>query len=281
MTTDDTKEAQRSVMELIKPFQRFASFLMNVYVAGARKNIWGLKGYDPTMFDMSKVEPGDVAGTIPSKQPGRDVRTGMMTLDSTTGVEQTQAMIGVVMDLIQKLFPSQALPSQIAGIDRAVKNQVAAVMQGVARRLHMVCKCIDADIFNPMRLQSYRNLAINDADGLDGLDEETVASVLGSGIMQLNREQTAAEIKEIIYAILQNPEAATYFDLMSLMSYWSRMMDSPSDLGDFVKAQPPAPTGQVGPDGQPIQGSAPTGGLTDVLRASGLGGAKPAQVPAV
>jgi len=280
LTVDDTKEAQRSVMELLKPFQRFASFLMNIYVAGARKNIWGTVGIDPTMFDTSKMKEGDVANVLHSKQAGRDVRTGLTKLDSSSGVEAIPEMLKMVFDVIEKLFPSQALPNQIAGIDRAVKNQVAAVMQGVARRLHMVAKIVDADIMTAMRVACYRNLAAGDKDGLDGLDEEMVATVLGSGIAQLNRESTASEIKEIIYAILQNPQAATVFDLVKLMTYWSRLMDSPSDLGDFVKQQMPAP-GAVNPDGTPADGGPAPGSPGDVLRASGLGGARPAQIPAV
>jgi hypothetical protein len=273
LTVDDTKEAQRSIMELLKPFQRFASFLMNIYVSGARKNIWGAVGVDPTMFDTSKLMQGDVASVMHSKIAGRDVRTGMTKLDSSTGVEKIPEMLKMVFDIVEKLFPSQALPSQIAGIDRAVKNQVAAVMQGVARRLHMVAKIVDADIMAGLRMACYRNLAAGDNSDLQGLDEEIVATVLGSGIAQLNRESTASEIKEIIYAVLQNPAAATVFDLVKLMTYWSRLMDSPSDLGEFIKAQAPVANVPVGPDGQPI--------APDVLAASGLNGAAPLQVPAV
>lgn len=277
MTVDDMKEAQRSAMELLRPFQRFASFIMNVYVAGTRKNIWGIKGFDPAMFDISKIQQGDVAGWLMSKIEGRDVRTGLMTLDSSTGVEKVPEMMNFVMGMIQQLFPSQALPNQIAGIDRAVKNQVAAVLQGVQRRLHMVCRIIDTDIMAPMRLQCYRNLAMNGSQAeFTGLTEETVAKILGSGLNQLNREVVASEIKEIIYAVLQNPESASVFDLIKLFTYWSQLMDSPSDLGDFVKQQAPG-TGVAVPQSQNgIVNQGP-----DVLSASGLSGAAAATVPAV
>lgn len=281
LTVDDTKEAQRSIMELLKPFQRFASFLTNIYVAGARKNIWGTVGVDPTMFDTSKLKQGDVASVLHSKIAGRDVRTGMIKLDSSTGVQEIPQMLTMVFDIVQKLFPSQALPSQIAGIDRAVKNQVAAVMQGTARRLHMVAKIVDADIMTGLRMACYRNLSAGDNTGLDGLDEEMVATVLGSGIAQLNRETTASEIKEIIYAILQNPQAAGVFDLVKLMTYWSRLMDSPSDLGDFVKAQVPAPSQAVDANGNPVDNGPAAGSPGDILRASGLGGARPVQIPGI
>jgi len=274
MTVDDMKEAQRSAMELLRPFQRFASFVMNVYVAGTRKNIWGIKGYDPSVFDVSRLEKGDVAGWLPSKMEGRDVRTGLMTLDSSSGVEKVPEMMNFIMGMIQQLFPSQALPSQIAGIDRAVKNQVAAVLQGVQRRMHMICRIMDSDIMAPMRLQCYRNLALNSSSAdFKGLTEESVAKILGSGLNQLNREVVASEIKEIIYAVLQNPESASVFDLIKLFTYWSQLMDSPSDLGDFVKQQSPA-----------VSSSDQTSGANpapDVLSASGLNGAPASLVPAV
>jgi hypothetical protein len=275
MSVDDMKEAQRSVMELLKPFQRFSSFLFNIFVAGARKNIWGLKGYDPTMFDITKIKQGDVAGFLASMQPGRDVRTGLMTLDSSTGTDKTMEMLDGVMNVTQKLFPSQSLPSQVAGIDRAVKNQVAAVMQGAVRRLSMIAKIMDSDIMGPMRLQCYRNLSVNDSEGLQGLKEEDVAKVLGSGLNQLNRESVASEVKEMIYAVIQNPEASQTYDVAGLMNYWSQMMDAPSDLGEFVKTPPPAAAaGAIGPDGQPI--AAP-----GVMDASGLAGGQPVQVPGI
>jgi len=271
MTDDDTKESYRSIMELMRPFQRFGSFLLNIVIAAARKNVWGLKGYDPAMFDMSKIEQGEVAGLIPSKIPGRDVKTGLMTLDSTTGTDKAMEMLGQSQALMNSMFPSQALPSQVAGIDRAIKNQVAAVMQGVQRRLHMSCKGVDSSIMTPLRLQCYRNISQFDKEGMVGLDEELVAKILGSGLNQLNREAVASEVKEMIYAVIQNSQAAALFDVGDMMTYWSRLMDSPSDLGDFAKPQ--QPVAQIGPDGKPVP--------PQVLGASGLAGAPAAQVPAV
>lgn len=275
MNQDDMKEAQRSIMELMKSFQRFASFLVNIVVAGNRKNIWGTTVYDPSMIDMDQTKKGDVARSLASKQPGRDVRTGMMKLDSDPKVDKAMEMLDATLVLAQKFFPSQALPQQIAGIDRAVKNQVAAVLQGAVRRLHMTVRLIDADIMQPLRLQLYRNLAQFDSEGLTGLDEEIVATVLGSGLKQLDAEATASEIKEVIFAILQNPESASMFDLVKLMTYWSRLLNSPSDLGDFVKQQAPAPAAASGTPG--ANGAA----APDVLGASGLAAAPAQQVTAI
>ena len=249
-TQDDMKGSQRSNMEMMRPFQRLISFLFNIIVAGARKNIWGLKGYDPQMFDLSTIQQGDVAGNIPSKVPGRDVRSGLMTLDSTTGTERVFEMLGAVREIMQSLYPSQALPAQIAGIDRAVKNQVSAVMQGVVRRLHMTARLLDDDLLGPMRMQAYRNLAAFDSDGLDGLTEEEVGKLLTGGMGQLNKEVLVADLRELIFALMQNPQSAAQFDLPGLFTQLSHFMNSPVDLGEFVtQAAPQAAPGPAGPEG--------------------------------
>lgn len=253
LTQDDMKEAQRSMMEMMRGFQRFASFLVNVFIAGARKNIWGGKAVDPSMFDTDKIEQGDVAFLLKSKIQGRDVRTGLMSLDGNTGVQEAGQMLGQVMELVRTFYPSQALPAQIAGMDRAVKSQVSAVLQGSQRRLHMLCKLLDADLMNPTRTQCYRNIAANDAEGLENLDEEKVAKILGSGLEQLYAEKIAEMLKEILFAIIQNPESSQSFDLPALFTYWGRLQNTSFDLGDFVRQQPAAPTG-------PTPAAPPTGG---------------------
>lgn len=257
MTQDDMKEAQRSVSEMIRPFQRFSSFLMNIYMAGARKNIWGMKGVDPTMFDTSSLDQGDVAGVLKSKVPGRDVRTGMMTLDSSTGTEQAMGMLQQVLAVMKELYPSQALPSQIAGMDRAIKSQVSAVLQGSQRRMHMMARILDSSLFGPMRLQCYRNLAAGDGEGLNGITEEAVATILGSGLHSLNAEASAELLKEIIFAVIQNQEGMQYFDVPKLFQLWSLLMNLPFDLSSAVRQQIPAgPEGTTQPTESEGQGTA-------------------------
>ena len=238
LTHDDMKEAQRSIMEMMRGFQRFGSFLMNIFVAGARKNIWGTKIIDPSMLDTSELEQGDVAPILKSKVAGRDVRTGFLQTDSNAGVGESFTMLTQMMEIVRLFYPSQGLPAQVAGIDRAIGPQVAAVMQGSVRRLHMLCKLLDVDLMGPTRIQCYKNLSVNDAAGLENLTEEVVAKVLGSGLEHLNAEKAAAAIQAMIFALFQNPDSMATFDMPGLMTYWSRLQNSPSDLGDFVRTQP-------------------------------------------
>src|SRR5690606_21281958 len=111
--------------------------------------------------------------------------------------------------------------------------------------------------FGPLRLQAYRNLAAFDSEGLTDLTEETVAKVLQSGLGQLNKEAVVEELKELIFAIMQNQEAAQNFDLSAMFTYLGQMLNSPVDLGDFVRQQPVAAPGGPGVEGAGPEGVVP------------------------
>src|SRR3546814_4530178 len=48
---------------------------------------------------------------------------------ATLDTKQTLGDMQGAMDLTNQFFPTQSVPSQIAGIDRAISSQVAAVQQ--------------------------------------------------------------------------------------------------------------------------------------------------------
>lgn len=235
---DQMEQAQRSVMELLRGFQRFSSYLANIYIAGMRKNIWGITAVDGTMFDVSKLREGDVAGLMESKQPGRDVRSGFAQMNNTAGVEHAIGAIDSVFSIVQRLFPSQGLPSQVAGIDRAVKNQVSAVMQGATRRLHMLARLVDSSLFTPSRRTAWENLNRADNEGIKDMKDEEVSKVLGSGILALEVDRIVELLTEIMVALIQNPDAAKEFDTSSILSYISKMRNLGVDLNDFKREAP-------------------------------------------
>lgn len=276
MTQDQMEEAQRSIMELMRGFQRLSSYLVNVYIAGLRKNVWGVTGVDKSMFDPSKLMQGDVAGVLVSKIPGRDVRTGMHQLNNTAGTEQAISSLDSVFAITQKLFPSQGLPSQVAGIDRAIKDQVAATMQGATRRLHMLARLLDSSLMNPARMSAFGNILTHDSRGLDGIKDEEVAAVFGSGIQSLEAERVAGIVHELLVTLMQNPESAQRYDVAGLMSYWSKVRNAGVDLGQFARQQaanqvtPGAPdTTAGGETGPGVQEGGP--GPEDILAMMGQG----------
>jgi hypothetical protein len=254
LTEDQLREAQRSFMELMRGFQRFGSAMFNIYIAGMRKNVWGVLGVDESMFDASKLKQGDTTGVLPSKRPGADVRAGLMALSSNAGVDDALKAVDATIALKDKFFPAQSLPSQIAGIDRAVKSQVATVIQGAQRAMRTMLRCLDSGLMLPTRLCGFRNLKRYDRQGIEEMNDEDVAQMMGSGIESMEAERVSDALWQLTYAIIQSQEAMQTFNVPMLMTYNSRVSNLSVDLGQFVRAPqpqtPPPAAGAPPPDGQ-------------------------------
>jgi hypothetical protein len=257
LTRDNLKEAQRSIMELQKGFQRFGSAMFNIYIAGMRKNVYGTKVVDTSAIDMSQLKPGEVAGLITSKQAGRDVRTAITELNNASGVEQTLSAVDTSLNLKDKFYPSQAMPAQVAGIDRAVKSQVHTVVHGATRSLRTILRELDSTLMLPSRMGGYRNLKLYDKEGINELTDEAVAKLMGSGIESMEAERVSEVLWQLLYAIIQNQEAMQVFDVPKILSYLGRVGNLSVALGSFTRQQEPqqAPPNQGVPPTQ--QGGMP------------------------
>jgi hypothetical protein len=249
LTRDQLKEAQRSFMELMKGFQRFSSAMYNIYIAGMRKNVWGTQIYDPYAIDMSQLKNGEVVGRVPTKQPGRDVRTILQESTPNAGVENVLSAVDSSLNLKNQFFPSQALPSQVAGIDRAVKSQVHTVVQGATRSMRTLLRVLDSTLMLPSRMAGYRNLKLYDKEGIENLTDEDVAKLMGSGIESMEAERVSEILWQLLYAIIQNAEAMQVFDIPKIFAYLGRVGNLSVDLGTFIRRQEPVtpPTGTTQP----------------------------------
>jgi hypothetical protein len=88
----------------------------------------------------------------------KDIRTMIQHDNNTLDTKQTLRDLQGMMGIIDQFFPTQSLPSQIAGIDRAVDSQVAAVQQGSNRRQQKGARLIDESMLRPMRCSMYYNI---------------------------------------------------------------------------------------------------------------------------
>jgi len=260
MDRDELREASRSAAEHIKPFQSFVSFLLNTHIAGVRSNIWGYTVYDPNQIDGSKLKPGDVSGMIPLKQTGKDVRSAFARIRGEVDTRGNLADAGMMMDFIKQFYPNQALPSQVAGIDRAVSNQVSTIVQGATRKMNMFCRIVDAGLMRNVRGAQFNNLQAFDSEkaAFKQLKAEEISNLLNSGLGQLNREAAAAHIKDMIFTLTQNPEVAATIDMQGLYTLYSAMLTIGFDLGELVKQQPQQPSGEGGAQPGPEQGVQPS-----------------------
>src|SRR3546814_4584981 len=100
---------------------------MNIHIKACRKNGWGTTYYNPSAVDYSVVPDGEVAARVPIKAQGfnKDIRTLVYHEAATLDTKQTLGDMQGVRDLTNQFFPTQSVPSQIAGIDRAISSQVA------------------------------------------------------------------------------------------------------------------------------------------------------------
>jgi hypothetical protein len=247
LTQDQLKEAQRSAMELQKGFQRFGSAMYNLYIAGMRNNVYGLKVVDPSMLDTSKFKKGDVTGLIESKQQGRDVRTGIADVSTASGVDGALDGVNSSLGLRDRFFPSQNMPNQVAGIDRAVKNQVTQVVQGATRAMRTVLRVLDSTLMLPSRMGGYRNLKLYDPIGVEQLTDEQVSKLMGSGIESMEAERVSEILWQLLYAIIQNAEAMQVFDVTKIFAYLGRVGNLSVDLGAFIRQPAPTPEGETPP----------------------------------
>src|SRR3546814_13785827 len=122
-----------------------------------------------------------------------------------------------VMDLTNQFFPTQSAPSQIAGIDRAISSQVAAVQQGVNRRQHKGARLLDDTMMRPMRAGMYFNIVQYQEDGvevptfygppvpidLSQLRDTNLSTVIGKGLLALARQNVLVLVKKIIFSLIQ------------------------------------------------------------------------------
>lgn len=266
---DNMASTQKSVAEIIKPLQDFASFLLNTHVKATRKNIWGLTVYDPTVVDLKTLPDGEVAGRVPSKPTGAGKRLedAIWEHKGSLDTKQTMQDLEATMGIIAQFFPTQSLPSQIASIDRAVDSQVAAVQQGANRRMQKGARLLDDTLFRPMRFAFYYNIIQYQPDGamvsdfygkpvqidLKALRETDLPFIIGQGLKAIDRQAAASQLQNIIFALVQNPATAERVDFMGIIDYWTSMIDIDIDMKQFA-LQPPTPPPGVGHNGGPPLG---------------------------
>lgn len=242
--------AQKSTAEILDPLQQFASFLMNVHIVGTRKNLFGTTYYNPQAFDLKAIPEGEVAARVPLKPSyqGKDIRELIFKEAGSLDTKQTLQDLDGVMGLIAQFYPTQSLPSQIAGIDRAVTDQVAAVQQGANRRQHKAARLLDDSVFRPLRFAMYWNIVQYQPEtaeitdfytgkpvtiNLESLRNTDLPFIIGQGLKSLDRQSAASMIQSVIFALIQAPQAAQEVDILKMIDYWTSMLDVDMDMTQF------------------------------------------------
>jgi hypothetical protein len=287
LNDDVMSTSSKSVAEILTPLQTFASSLINTHIKSNRKNLWGTTFYDPSMFDMEQVKEGDVAGRVKMKAQswGRDIRTGIFKETTPLDTKQTMVDLESVMGIVDKFFPTQSLPSQIASIDRAIDSQVAAVQQGANKRQQKAARLLDETVFRFVRFAMYYNIIQYQPDAeevtdyysgntvkisLDQLRQTDLPFIIGQGLKAIDRQAAAKAMQSIIFALIQAPQAQQGINLLAMIDFWSSMIDIDIDMTQFEIQQQPQQPGQEQPQvdatGNPIVPATNPNALTAPIR---------------
>src|SRR3546814_20185252 len=129
------------------------------------------------------------------------------------------------------LFPYTTL---FRSIDRAISSQVAAVQQGVNRRQHKGARLLDDTMMRQMRAGMYFNIVQYQEDGvevptfngppvpidLSYLRDTNFSTVIGQGLMAIDRKYVMQRVQQIVFALSQNQSHAEKVDILDLVDYW-------------------------------------------------------------
>lgn len=262
LANDDVmRQSAKSPAEILQPMQEFSSFLLNAHVQANRKNLYGTTFYDPSRVDYSKIPEGEVAARVPIKAQGygMDIRTMVYHDNNVLDTKQTLGDLQGMMELINQFFPTQSLPGQIAGIDRAVDSQVAAVQQGANRRQHKGARLLDDTLMRPLRFAMYYNIVQFQEDGAEVIDYHgntynidlsklrttNLAYVIGQGLKAIDRQAMASQLQGMFFALIQAPAAAQQVDIVKILDFWTSMMDIEASMEDFRLPPPPPAEGAM------------------------------------
>jgi hypothetical protein len=118
-------------------------------------------------------------------------------------------------------------------------------------------------MMTPMRFGLYYNILQFQEDGqnvtdfrgrvvlidLSELKKTDLPMIIGMGLKAIERMMIADKIQNIIFALIQNPQAAARVDILKMIDYWTDMLDVDFDFTSFAIEVP------VGPDGEEIPGA--------------------------
>lgn len=247
---DDLGMQVKSIGENLSPFQELVSFMLNSFVNSTRRNIWDLIIYDPTIVDLSKIGD-DVVARVPM-QPGtggKDPKASVFHFNKSLETEKLFGQITEVLNFMEWLFPTRML-QQVADIDRAVKDQVAATVAASQRESWKMAKLMDDQAFSPMRFVLHSNNmqygdVIEIIDPTTGQIKEIQVSELrgmkleyamGEGLKTIDKLSKQLAAKEIINSVLSSG-AASEFNIVDMLDAFSSRMGMEFDLTQFRKTE--------------------------------------------
>ena len=248
MPWDDAFGSQtQGFAEILLPYQRFASFQMNMAQLAARKDLYGITVYNENVIP-GLANADMIAGTVPFSGAidGTDISKIVQQLSNKSTTQPTMQDVENMEALMQKMLPTN-LTQQVASLERATQYQAAATVQSGNRRNLKIAKMIDIQAFEPSRrMQLYNIMEFQEAVSVltpDGQSVEIKPSNLrdtdfifniGAGLRGIDKLLIIEGLKDVLFAIIQNPQASQKVDIVKLLDYITSLMGDYTDISQFV-----------------------------------------------
>lgn len=246
---------QKSIGEKLLPFQALASFIFNIYVKKKIRDTWGRKFFDPNKIDMAAVGD-DVAYNIPVNNLGRDqnVNNYVAELVQRTQADDQLQELDHILAIMEFIYPTKLL-QQVADMERAVKDQVAALLQAGNRESWKYARLIDEQGMSPLRFMMIQNIK-QFGDEVEFVTPKGIVKFsptqfrdakieygIGEGLKSLDRLVATSIHKELLGMVAQSP-AINGIDTLKWLTHISQLSGDETDMEQFkLQGPPPAAPG--------------------------------------
>lgn len=269
---DDLGLQHKSIAEDLVPFQNLGSFMFNTFVDGTRKNIWDLIVYDPQVVDLASVG-NDVAARVPALPTGygKDLTKSIWHMAKNVETDKALAQIQNLLELMEYVLPTRML-QQVADVDRAVKDQVAVIVQSAQRESWKLAKIIDDQAMSVARFVSYSNLqqfqeSISVLMPTGEIVEVNPSALrklnlefkIGEGLKTIDKLQIQIFSREILNAVLSSG-AVSQMDIVGFINYISSLNGMEADLNQFKLSPQQMAAIAAAQNTQPLQAQGATNG---------------------
>lgn len=245
---DDNFDNQTtSFGELLMPYQRFASFQMNLHQYAARKALYGVTAYDERVFPSLKN--ADMAcSKIPFKSTLEqiDVNKALKQFFDAPNTDNTLRDIETMDVLMQKMLPTDLL-KQVANLERATMYQSAATVQSGNRRNLKIAQLLDAQAFDKCRRMEMYNI-LEKQETMEMIDSKTGESIeinpaafrdtkiefiIGAGLRGMDKLILIELMQTVLNSLLQNPQAAQAHDITAIIDYITTLVGDYTNFAQF------------------------------------------------
>lgn len=244
---EDGFETQtKSYAEHLFPYQRFASFQLNVHQRSSRKKLYGVTIYNQRI--IPNLAHSDMQSSkIPFLPPGQDfdIRKAIFQFNDGPDTQNTLTDIAAMGDLMQQILPTDIL-KQVASLERATKYQAAATVQGANRRNLKIAKVINDQCFEGVRHMQMYNIfqfqdvieILGDTGELEDINpaefrEAQLEFDIADGLKGIDRLSIVEGIKEVINMLLQSQIAQEKVDILGIIDWWTSLLGEKTDFNQF------------------------------------------------